>query len=348
MNQLDLAHDQHLARVAPLNADEYDRFVDASPQGNIFAKSWWLNAVAPDQHQILFVRNGADIQAAWPIALKRMRGVGNVITTPLLTPYLGPLFRPQPNTKTAQRLSNEKEWCEALIQQLPRFAVMRITCHHAFTYWLPFYWQAFKQTTHYTYILPNLSDLDAVWSGFRENIRREIKKATKQGIAVVEGNFDDFLALHRMTFDRQNIPMPYSDAYARRLDAATAAAQARKIFIAREAGGTGQPHAAVFLVWDKKAAYYLMGGGDPELRTSGATSLAMWEAIKFAATVSQSFDFDGSMIEPIERFFRAYGAQPQPHFEISKMALPIITPAMHRGYKLAQNTYRALRKRGLL
>lgn len=61
-----------------------------------------------------------------------------------------------------------------------------------------------------------------------------------------------------------------------------------------------------------------MGGGDPALRNSGATSLCMWEAIRFAATVTKSFDFEGSMIEPVERYFRAFGAIQTPYFSVSK------------------------------
>ena len=34
----------------------------------------------------------------------------------------------------------------------------------------------------------------------------------------------------------------------------------------------------------------------------GATSLLMYESIKFASTKVDCFDFEGSMIEPIERF----------------------------------------------
>ena len=63
---------------------------------------------------------------------------------------------------------------------------------------------------------------------------------------------------------------------------------------------------------------------DPELSHSGATSYLTWEAIKFAATVTNTFDFEGSMLEPVERFVRAFGARQKPYFEISKIkALPL-------------------------
>lgn len=77
-------------------------------------------------------------------------------------------------------------------------------------------------------------------------------------------------------------------------------------------------HAAVYIVWDNDSAYYLMGGGDPALRNSGATSLCLWEAIQFASTVSKKFDLEGSMLEPVERFFRGFGTVQKPYFKISK------------------------------
>lgn len=67
-----------------------------------------------------------------------------------------------------------------------------------------------------------------------------------------------------------------------------------------------------------------MLGADPRYRSSGAASLTMWEAIKFAATVTKRFDFEGSMIEPIEQFFRSFGAVQKPYFTISKVSHPVV------------------------
>jgi hypothetical protein len=61
-----------------------------------------------------------------------------------------------------------------------------------------------------------------------------------------------------------------------------------------------------------------MGGADPELRNSSAGSLCMWAAIENAATVAANFDFEGSMIEPIEHFFRSFGAVQQPYHRVSR------------------------------
>jgi hypothetical protein len=73
-----------------------------------------------------------------------------------------------------------------------------------------------------------------------------------------------------------------------------------------------------YLVGDRRTTYYLMGGGDPQLRTSGAGSLLMWEAIRRARAVSQVFDFEGSMLRPVERFFRAFGGRQTPYPHVSR------------------------------
>jgi len=45
-------------------------------------------------------------------------------------------------------------------------------------------------------------------------------------------------------------------------------------------------------------------------------ALLIDEAIQFATSVSRVFDFEGSMVEPIEQFVRDFGGSPKPHFTI--------------------------------
>ena len=75
-------------------------------------------------------------------------------------------------------------------------------------------------------------------------------------------------------------------------------------------------HAAVYLINVNSTIYYLIGGGDPNYRNSGATSLLIFEGLKIAKEQNASFDFEGSMIEPIERFFRAFGSSQTPYFQV--------------------------------
>jgi hypothetical protein len=119
-----------------------------------------------------------------------------------------------------------------------------------------------------------------------------------------------------------------------RIDAAAAPRGARTILLARDE--EGRLHSGAYFVHDERWTTYLLGGSDPELRTSGAASLVMWEAIEQAGRRDTGFDFEGSMLRPVERFVRAFGGTPTPY------SLVRSTPS--RAFRLERAVKRALKR----
>lgn len=282
---------------------------------SIFCTPWWLDATAgAGNWGMAVVKQNARTVASMPWVLQKNRLGLTVLSQPNLTQSLGPwISEPPGNAKYATKLAREKDLMQSLIEQLPRYHVFQQSFAPEITNWLPFYWNGFKQTTHYTYRLSLTAKLDELWDGFQENIRTDIRKAEKKLVSVeATDDIDAFLAVNEKTFLRQGLRFPYSNDYVRKLYTACVANRAGKIFLAR--GHDGRVHAGNMIVWNQYCAYYLMGGGDPSLRNSGATSLAMWHAIQYASTVSRIFDFEGSMLQSVERFFRGFGAIQTPYF----------------------------------
>lgn len=306
------------ASTTPAGAkDKYRALCAKEPSIPLFARDWWLDATAGENAwNVAIVEKGNHIAASLPYLYRNKFGF-RVVSQPPLTPSLGPWLA-QPN-KQGVSLSHQKEMMAALIAQLPRFDHFAQSWHYRNSNWLPFYWQGFHQTTRYTYVLKDISDPDKLMAGFQHHVRSEINKAQTRFKLAVRDDLpvDALYALNRLTFQRQGKQPPYSAEYVRRIDAACARNGGRsKVFVAEDA--EGRHHAAVYVVWDESSAYYLMGGGDPELRTSGASTLCMWRAIQYAAGVTKQFDFEGSMLEPVERFFRDFGGVQMPYFHISK------------------------------
>jgi hypothetical protein len=291
-----------------------DRRLMTGADRTIFTEPWWLDAVAPGAWGEAVVEKGGRVAARMPWVRARRRG-RTLLVTPPLTKMLGPWIRAEPG-RTTSRLEREKDLMTELIDALPRFDAFEQNFHPSITNWLPFHWRGFDATTRYTYVLPSLADLDAVWSGTRQNVRTDVRKAAKKLTIRDDLGLDAFLDVHGKTFDRQEMAMPYGRDLVERVDAACAERGRKKTLFAVDADGA--VHAAAYVVWDAGSAYYLMGGADPALRNSGAGSFVLWEAVKFAATVAPAFDFEGSMIEPIERFFRAFGAEQRPYFHVTK------------------------------
>lgn len=282
----------------------------------IFRQPWWLDAVAQGRWGEVMVGQGEEVAARLPYVVARRMGL-TALTMPPLTQALGPWLRPS-GAKPAKRLTKEKSLMTELIEKLPAHDRFSQSFHYSVTNWLPFYWKGFKQTTRYTYRLEDLSDLDALWEGLAVKTRTAIRKAQKAVSVRPDSSVEDFIRLNELTFSRQGMKTPYPPDLVRRVDAACAERDRRKMICAEDAGG--RIHAAVYLVWDEESAYDLMLGSDPEVRASGAANLVLWEAIKFAATVTKSFDFEGSMIEPVERSFRSFGAVQVPYFHVSRMS----------------------------
>ena len=307
--------------------EQYRALCESETSIPLFSQAWWLDALADDDGwDVALVEKGGQVVASMPFVMRKRFG-RIILGHPPFTQTLGPWIR-EVSGKQASRSAREKELMQALIAALPRYDHFSENWHFSQANWLPFYWAGFTQTTRYTYRFPDLSDQQKLWNGLRENIRGDIRKAEGRfGLQVrTDLGVDAFLHLNVQTFKHQGKDLPYSKALVARLNDACIEKQARRIFIAEDA--QGRAHAGIYLVWDQNSAYYLMGGGDPELRKSGATSLCMWEAIKFASTVSQSFDFEGSMLEPIERFFRAFGAEQTPYFAVSHTPSKLIRAAM--------------------
>jgi hypothetical protein len=250
-----------------------------------------------------------------PYVVSRKYGVTSV-TRPPLTPTLGPWHRPSA-AKSANRLRAEKDNIEDLLRQLPHYHRCSILCHPELVNVLPFHWAGFKLSVKYTYRFPNLRDSEAIWSGFSENIRREIRKAHKRVGIECDLGASQFFDVYSKTFQRQGCKPPISPALLKRVDEALANRGNRRQWFAVD--DRGRTHAAIYVVWDQRCAYYLMGGGDPELRNSGAHSLLIWHAIQQCAKVTEAFDFQGSMLEPVERFFRSFGTMQTPYYQATRV-----------------------------
>lgn len=304
----------------------YEDLCRAEATIGVFGQAWWLDAACrAGGWDAVLVSDGGEIAAALPYEIHR-RGPFTILTQPPFTPWLGPWIRRRSGSVEAV-LRSEHRLMTELVGRLPEYDRFAQNWGYGVTNWLPFYWRGFQQTTRYSHVLPDISCEAAIWSGMRSNIRREIRKAEgRYGLRLRHDlDLDVLLTLNAMTYKRQGKRPPNAEIL-RRIDKACGARGCRKLIVAED--DRGRRHAGAYFVWDDESAYYLVGGMDPELRTSGAMSLVMWEGIRFARTVGRRFDFEGSMVESIARFFRSFGAEPVGYSHISKTPSPLLRTLM--------------------
>jgi len=298
--------------------DLYRDLCKTEPSIPIFSKDWWLDAVCNQgEWDVIVIEKNGNIIGAMPYYKTRVNGL-NVITMPPLTQTLGPWIKYPLNQKYANKLSLEKEVYSDIIERLPDYDYFIQNFNYRVTNWLPFYWQGFQQTTRYTYTVDNLGDLNEVLSRFKDNMRNKIKKSRNIVSVIKDGCIEDFYAINKKTFERQGLKIPYSLDFIIKKDKVLCERNCRKIFFAID--NEGRIHSALYLVWDELSSYVHMVGEDPELRKSGAGILLIYDSIKYTKENLNlnCYDYEGSIIEPVEEVRRACGGMQRPYFAVSK------------------------------
>ncbi|HND87657.1 MAG TPA: GNAT family N-acetyltransferase [Saprospiraceae bacterium] len=275
----------------------------------------YLDAVCEGgEWDVLLADKSGRAVAAWPIFLKQ-KGPWRYVAMPALGRMMGPYLLPE-----YRCARHEVEILETLLDLLPPgLTAFEQDFNYTATNWLPFYWQGYRQTTRYSYTL-DLSDLDAVWKNIKPRYRNQRIRQAKEAVHVTTGcPLLELQRLQSLSFERQGEEPPISLSLMRRLEDALAPKGQREIFWATDLQ-TGATHSAGYLAWDAHSAYYLMSGDDPALRNSGAGIYLTWEIIRYSSEVLglKTFDFCGSMMRPIERVRRQFGAEPKPYFRVQK------------------------------
>lgn len=302
--------------------DKYSRLCNKETSIPLFSRDWWLDTVCgKDSWDVLLVEEKGTIQATLPIYIPH-RGI---ISMPPYTQTMGPWFVPEPpDAKYTRTLGKHQAICKEFTEALKKYPHFLQNFNYRITDWLPFYWEGYRQTTRYTYLLNDIRNEKLLWENMSPNIRRNITKAKeKNGITVKKGiPVDDFLRIQDLTFKRQQLSNCWEHDILKDIITACRQRNQGDLWGAYDTGG--HLHAVAFIVWQESSAYYLAGGGDPELRASGAHSLVLWEGIRFTAQYTDLFDFEGSMIPGVERFFREFGAIQTPFFTITKGNLSLL------------------------
>jgi len=261
----------------------------------LYQNAWWLDAVCGNNWDAVFMD---DNKAALAYPIKKKYSL-KLIQMPMLTLGLGAL----PIKKT-----------EELLTKIPPFDLLDL-------YFLPGVkadsLKGFKQNTRYSYHLQDISNTEKVFANFSSSTRQQIRKAEKTVKVIESTSVETLYKMISNTFKRQDKKTPYTLAYVKSIHEACSKNKCGKILVAKDT--EGNIHGSCFLAWDKQTAYYVMGGSDPKFKSSAAYSLIIWEAIKEASKHSKEFDFCGSSIPSIAKFFSGFGGEQVPSLHLKKV-----------------------------
>lgn len=304
-----------------IDDEKWNAFVERSPQGYMYHYTWYLDIVCPNWKAII-VKNSQEWLAVMPLNIQQKWGISYILQ-PLLTQFLGILFKPQ-DSKMEKTLSDKKDWVTEIISHIPKkVKVFNYNFSPYFDYPLPFYWCKYQLFTRYNYELDLSIGMDKLLENLHTKTRYQIKKNEKDNNVFIEDSCDiEFFIYTQKKTNRHflnesifsTITELYKKGYEQKKSTLLLAKSQDKIL-------TG----AVFMK-DKKSWINLHGSlKNTQESEKRATEILLWKAIQIALESGATrFDFEGSMIEGVERFYRKFGGKPIPYLNIQKNTIPLL------------------------
>ena len=292
----------------------------ANDHGPVFLRRAWLRLFEPALQTYGVFEAGGELAGGFSLYREKRWGLSVIRCAPF-TPTCGPLVAVKARNPVAV-LEARRRMLECLLEQIEREspAICMLALDQSVTEALPFFWNGFKVVPNYTYLL----DLKLAPEQIRKNMspvrRNDISKALRDGVDVQP--VTDLAVVRELvlaTFDRQQKSM--DRAGLDRILGDYARPDNSFAFVARR---EGKPIATSFVIHDGQTAYYVLGGYRAADKHHGAGAVTVFEAIRHAQELGlQTFDFEGSVVPAIERYFRGFGGTLKSYLTVNKAWLPV-------------------------
>lgn len=293
--------------------EAYERL--AREQGTIFHSPEWTDLFGAGLKRLGVFSKSGELLAGFhlfSVGLSKCQ----VLRNPPFTPLCGPFMNISAHNPVAI-LEARRDVITALATFLDRreHALVTLSLGRNIKDSLPFVWRRFKVVPRYTYVV----DLSLPQEERKRNMspsrRNDITKALRDGLTVRRADdLADVKELVRDGFVRNNLGR--KDALLDAIFDRFAKPENCYGFVTYR---NDIPLAAVFVIYDRLTAYYILSGYRTEGGHHGAGALALSEAIEYAAGLGlKFFDFEGSMIPAIEKYFRGFGGEITPFFTVNK------------------------------
>ena len=279
---------------------------------SIYGEALTLMGIYKDEHQL--------IGGFYYLSTKKYGFT--FLKLPPYTPHCGLFFSSDSiNNSSVNNFSKEvmNEVCTFFTNQKSALIVLAVPS--AIIDFQSFIWEKYKVIPNYTYRIDLEKNMEDIKSNFDSKNRNVINKAIKEEVVVKENvlNKDElykFFVDSLNTTDANVYETELKNVFTRFSDDTNSFSVSA--FKNNELLGN------VFCVFDKNTCYYLLGGVNKKSGIQGVNNLLVLKSIEKAKELGcKTFDFEGSMLKGVEKFFRSFGPELVPYFTVNKASLPL-------------------------
>ncbi len=326
----------------------WDQLVAASPQGNVFMRSDWLQMLCETEPGLQLLHLGCFSDAGSLIgglAMPYTVQCGLKLAAPVEFFYHNSVLLAPPQRRSTAAIVREQSHVVAdLAGELARrLHYARSELHPAFRDVRMFLYAGWQVETVYTHIW-RMTDTEQTWMSMTREKRRQIKAASRNYTFTVEGEqaLDDFLALYRETMRKFYWwPSPEWEARFRCRFQWMRACDGCRLYTARTPEGALHAGVVALLSREDHTAYLWRLGSARVSAETGLVPALYWQAACDLAQEFEQVDLGGSPEVTLNTFKDYLGAEAAQHFVVSHRSSPRKLAALEQGMLLKDKLYSA-------
>lgn len=282
-----------------IDREKWDRCISGSPNGLIYAYSFFLNCTADNWDALVL----GDYEAVMPLTWRKKYGV-RYIYQPFLTAQLG-LFGKQVSSVLL------KEFLEAIPS---KYKFWDFPLNHG-NLFAP---EGFNILQRMNYVLDLSGPYEEIYRVYRENVQRNIRKANQYKCQLKKDfPVEEVYALTAGYHHRLE-----ENEYRRFAQLFRQLAKEGKAVTYGIGSVKGELLASAAFLFSHQRAYYLLVGNHPDGKTLGASHAVVDAFIRDHAGSELTLDFEGSDIRNLAFFYSSFGAREEKYATIRMNRLP--------------------------
>lgn len=286
-----------------IDKTKWDACISRAVNGLIYGYSFYLDAMVKHWDALVL----GDYDTVMPLTWNKKYGIYYLYQPPF-TASLG-VFG---NNISPALLNN-------FLQTIPKkFRYWDISLNHGNFFQLP----GFNLYERSNYILPLKNNYDNICEGYRENIKRNVKKSEQLKDTIQKDiNIEEVIKLAKEQLQQITTLSDSDFEQFKKLYGILYQKEMATTYGIYTAGGQLIASAAFFFSHNR--AYYILVGNHPNGKTSGASHALINAFIKDHAGQNILLDFEGSDIRNLAFFYSSFGATEEKYSAIKLNRLPL-------------------------
>ena len=287
-----------------IDKSRWDETIENSPNGNIYAYSWYLDIVCKNWEALV----DENYTSVMPITCG-YKYFKHYIYPPYFAQQLGIFSRNQTNEKL----------CKMFLEAIPsKFNFIEMNLNSS-DQWVPEHFQV-KQNKNF--VLEMGKSYDEIRSGYSENHLRNIKKASKNKLSIFKnGDPLDIIQMFRKNRGKfvENLETKHYELFAN-LVATTSIKKRAKVWILNNSYGL--PIAGAVFFESHQTGIFIFSAVTNEGKTLSAMHYLIDAFISEHAETLKRLDFEGSNDPDLARFYKGFGSTEFVYLQIKNNQLP--------------------------